>query len=85
MKHSGALMSSKFIPPKDFPRTRTLLKNSSTSSVSTSRSIPSISANFLKRTAFPSMTGLAARAPILPKPSTAVPFEITATILPFEV
>ena len=35
-------------------------------------------ANFLNRTALPSITGLAARAPILPRPSTAVPLVITA-------
>ena len=78
-------MSSRFIPPKPLPKNFTQLINSSTSSVLTSRSIPSISANFLNKTAFPSITGLEAKAPILPSPSTAVPFEITATILPLEV
>ena len=39
-------------------------------------------ANFLNNTPLPSITGLPASAPILPKPSTAVPLEITATKLP---
>ncbi len=51
----------------------------------TSKSMPSISANLLNKTAFPSMTGLEASAPIFPKPRTAVPLDITATILPLEV
>ena len=44
-----------------------------------------ISANLLKRTALPSMTGLPARAPILPNPRTAVPLLMTATRLPLAV
>ena len=39
----------------------------------------------LKRTPLPSMTGFEARAPISPRPSTAVPLEITATRFPFVV
>jgi hypothetical protein len=38
-----------------------------------------IPANFLNRTALPSITGLDARPPMLPRPRTAVPLEITAT------
>ena len=41
----------------------------------------SMPANFLNRTALPSITGLPARGPILPRPSTAVPLETTATRL----
>src|SRR6516162_3366346 len=41
-----------------------------------------MSANFLKRQAFPSMTGLPASGPMLPRPSTAVPLVTTATRLP---
>ena len=37
--------------------------------------------NSLKRTAFPSITGIAASGPILPRPSTALPSETTATVL----
>ena len=44
-----------------------------------------MSANFLKSTDLPSITGLEARAPMLPKPKTAVPLVITATKFPFEV
>ena len=39
----------------------------------------SMSANILNNNAFPSITGLDASGPISPSPSTAVPFEITAT------
>ena len=53
----------------------------SASSVSTSRSIESTSAKRLKSTGLPSITGLEARAPKLPRPRIAVPFEITATIM----
>src|SRR5262245_38415877 len=41
-----------------------------------------MSANFLNRHAFPSMTGLPASGPMLPRPSTAVPLVTTATRLP---
>ena len=41
-----------------------------------------MSANFLKRTDLPSITGLDARAPMLPKPKTAVPLVIAATKFP---
>jgi len=39
----------------------------------------SMPANFLNRTALPSITGLPASGPILPRPSTAVPLVSTAT------
>ena len=52
------------------------------SCVSTSMSMESTPANFLNRTALPSITGLPASAPMLPRPSTAVPLLITATRLP---
>jgi len=39
-------------------------------------------ANFLNSTPLPSITGLEASGPMSPKPSTAVPLEITATRLP---
>ena len=45
----------------------------------------SISAKILNKTPLPSITGLDASGPISPKPRTAVPLEITATKLPFEV
>jgi hypothetical protein len=52
------------------------------SGASTSMSKTSMPANFLNRTALPSITGLEASGPILPRPSTAVPLEMTATRLP---
>ena len=84
-KHSGALISSRLIPPKDGSRAATASQNLSISVSSTSKSKQSILANFLNRTAFPSITGLDANAPISPRPSTAVPFEITATTFPRDV
>ena len=56
--------------------------NSSGSSVSSSISIEFTSAKRLNKTAFPSITGFEANAPKLPKPRIAVPFDITATVLP---
>ena len=44
-----------------------------------------MSAKTLNKTPLPSMTGLLASGPMSPRPSTAVPFEITATRLPFAV
>ena len=85
MKQSGALISSRLIPPKLGSSKETASINLSVSSVSISKSIPSTSANFLNKTDFPSITGLDAAAPILPSPNTAVPLEITATIFPFDV
>ncbi len=85
MKQPGALMSSRLMPPKVGPSRRTQATKASTSSVSTSRSIASMSAKRLNRTDLPSITGLAASAPRLPRPRTAVPFEITATRLPLTV
>ena len=55
------------------------------SSVSISKSIESISANLLNRTAFPSITGFDAIAPKLPSPNIADPLLITATRLPLVV
>ena len=52
----------------------------SRSSISMSKQ--SMPANFLNRTALPSMTGLAASGPIAPRPSTAVPLVTTPTRLP---
>ena len=58
---------------------------SSVSELSTSISIESMSANLLNKTAFPSITGLEAREPKLPKPKIAEPLLITATRFPLEV
>ena len=85
IKHSGALISSRFIPPKVGPRYLTEFINSSASSVSISKSIESISENLLNKTDLPSITGFDACAPKFPSPKIAVPFDITATILPLLV
>ena len=80
-KHSGALMSSRLMPPKVGSRRATASTKRSTSVVSSSRSKQSTFANFLNSTALPSMTGFEASAPIAPSPSTAVPLVMTATRL----
>ena len=85
MKQSGAEMSSRLMPPQVAPILRTVRMKSSASVVFTSTSKLSISANRLKRTDLPSITGFDAIGPRLPKPRMAVPFEITATRLPFDV
>ena len=85
MKHSGALMSSRLTPPKVGASRRTQFTTSSTSSLATSRSTPSMSAKRLKSTALPSITGFEPSAPRLPSPSTAVPLLTTATRLPLAV
>jgi hypothetical protein len=50
-----------------------------------SRSNTSMSAKRLKRTPFPSITGLPASGADVPSPSTAVPLVMTATRLPLAV
>ncbi len=66
------------------PRDR--LRPSSSGSVSaSSMSKTSMPENFLNRQALPSITGLPASGPMLPRPSTAVPLVTTATRLPREV
>ena len=84
-KDSGALISSKLIPPKVGAIFLTVWINSSTFLVSTSISKTSIPAKILNNNPFPSITGLEASGPMSPKPKTAVPFEITATKFPLVV
>ncbi len=84
-KASGALISSRLIPPKVGAIFFTVSINASTSSVSTSISKTSISAKILKSKPFPSITGLEASGPMFPNPKTAVPLEITATKFPLAV
>ena len=81
-KHSGARMSSRLMPPKVGARAQTMSTNRSGFVSSTSMSKASRSAKRLNSTAFPSITGLLARAPMGPRPSTAVPFVITPTRWP---
>ena len=85
MKHSGLLMSSRLMPPKVEPMARTTVTISSASLESTSMSMESTSAKRLKRMLLPSITGFDAKAPRSPSPRMAVPLEITATMLPFDV
>ena len=84
-KHSGALMSSRLMPPKVGAIALTVWITTAGSWLSSSMSKTSTSANFLKSTALPSITGLPASAPRSPSPRMAVPFEITATRLPLAV
>ena len=84
-KQSGAAISSKLIPPKEGEKFFIELIISSVFLESISRSIESISANLLNRTAFPSITGLDASAPKSPIPSMAEPLLITATKFPLLV
>jgi len=84
-KHSGALMSSRLIAPKLGSMAMTISASLAGSASFTSMSNPSMSANFLNRATLPSITGFEAWAPRSPRPSTAVPFEITATRLPLPV
>ncbi|MGY3649020.1 hypothetical protein ACVWW2_004311 [Bradyrhizobium sp. LM4.3] len=80
-KHSGPRMSSRLMPPKVGSSAATVSTTRSIVSAAISMSNTSMPANFLNRTALPSITGFEASGPILPRPSTAVPFETTATRL----
>ena len=84
-KDSGALMSSKLIPPNVGEMFFTVAIKASMSLVSISMSNTSISAKILNNKALPSITGLDASGPISPKPNTAVPLVITATKFPLAV
>jgi hypothetical protein len=84
-KHSGARMSSRLMPPKVGAISWQTRITSAGSGESISMSKTSMSAKRLKRTPLPSMTGFEASAPMFPRPRTAVPFDTTATRLPFEV
>ena len=82
---SGALISSRLIPPKVGAIFFTVSIKASTSLVPTSISKTSIPAKILNSNAFPSITGFEASGPISPSPKTAVPLLITATKFPLEV
>ena len=84
-KHSGALMSSRLMPPKVGAIALTASINFSGSFSFTSMSKTSMPPYILKSKPLPSITGLPAMAPISPSPNTAVPLEITATKFPFAV
>ncbi|MNC96300.1 hypothetical protein D3C83_136400 [compost metagenome] len=78
-------MSSRLMPPKVGSSAATVSMMRSGSRASISMSKTSMSAKRLNSTALPSITGLEASAPRLPRPRIAVPLEMTATRLPFEV
>ena len=78
-------MSSKLIPPKLHAKFLMLFIISSESLQSISKSIESMSANLLNKTALPSITGFEANAPRFPIPKIADPLLITATKLPLDV
>ena len=82
-KHRGAEISSRLMPPKAGAMRITVSTISSVSWVSKQIGTALTSPKDLNNTAFPSITGMAAAAPMLPSPNTALPSEITATVLPF--
>ncbi len=84
-KHSGALISSRLIPPKVGAIFSTASQNLSGSCSSTSMSKTSIPPYILNNKPLPSITGLPLIAPMLPNPKTAVPLLITATKFPLSV
>ena len=84
-KHSGALMSSRLIPPSVGSSAAMISTSLSGSRSASSISNTSMPANFLNKQPLPSITGLAASGPMSPRPSTAVPLVITPTRLPREV
>ena len=84
-KHLGADISSKFMPPNDGEILTIVSTISSTFLVSRTIGKASTSANSLNSTHFPSITGKEAKGPISPRPRTAVPSDITATLFHFLV
>ena len=84
-KQRGAEMSSKLMPPYAGAMFLIVVMISSVSWVSRQIGTALTSPNSLNRTHFPSMTGMAAYAPILPRPRTALPSEMTATVFAFMV
>ena len=79
-KHSGALMSSRLMPPKVGARRCT--KSTTSSAVRALMQIgkPSTPPNSLNSSALPSITGIAASGPMSPSPRTAVPLLTMATV-----
>ena len=84
-KHSGALMSSRLMPPKVGAMAFTASTKRSGSFSFTSMSNTSMPPYILNSRPLPSITGLPLNAPMSPSPSTAVPLLITATRLPLSV
>ena len=84
-KQRGAEISSKLIPPNAGAMFLTVAMISSVSCVSRQIGTALTLPNSLNNTHLPSITGIAAYAPILPRPNTALPSETTATVLAFMV
>ena len=80
-KQRGAEMSSRLMPPKTGATAWVMSTISSTSLVARQSGKASTPPNSLNRMALPSITGSAPPGPMSPSPSTAVPSEITATML----
>ena len=78
-KQRGAEMSSRLIPPKVGATALTVATISSGSLVSRHSGKASTPPNSLNSIALPSITGIAARGPMSPRPRTAEPSETTAT------
>ena len=78
-------MSSRLIAPKVGEMLATVSMNDSVVGAAISISKTSSSANCLKSIALPSITGLAAKAPIAPSPKTALPLVTMPTRLPLFV
>ena len=84
-KQRGAEMSSRLMPPNVGAIASTMRTISSTSVVSRQIGNASTPPSSLNSIALPSITGIAAFGPMFPSPSTAVPSETTATVLPLIV
>ena len=84
-KQRGAAMSSRLMPPKAGAMRMTVSTISSVSWVSRQMGNASTPPKALNRAALPSITGMAASGPILPRPRTALPSETTATVFAFNV
>ncbi len=84
-KHSGALMSSRLMPPRVGSMAAMMSTSLWVSRSASSMSNTSMPANLRNRQPLPSITGLAASGPMSPRPSTAVPLVTTPTRLPREV
>ena len=79
-KHRGAEMSSRLMPAKPGAIALTTATISSVSWVSRHNGHASMPPNRLNSAALPSITGIAASGPMLPRPSTADPSLTTATV-----
>ncbi len=80
-KQRGAEISSRLMPPKLPAIRRTVFTMSSTLFERMQSGTASTFPNALNSAHFPSMTGMPASGPMLPRPSTALPSVTTATRL----